>query len=346
MPTVLLLPFGLQISEMSVCHLSLWKAGEGILQTKAAFERQVFKREVVRWVIELDYLYDLEADQYSFVRLPKLLLQHERYQRISLEAKLLYSLLLDRVSLSLRNGWKDAQNRIYIIYPIAEIMAEMKCGKNKAVQLMDELDEKAGLIVRKRQGLGRPNLIYVKSFFRTVDNYGERNFLKFEKQTSGGSKTRLQEVSKSNPNKTNNSKTDLNKTDPSFLPGSEAKGNDEYQRYEEYFRRKLEIAVLIHDSPADTDTLMGILDLLAETCSSRRKIIRIAGDDKPIDVVKSRLMKLSFLHIKFVLNCLRENTTNVRDMKQYLLTTLFNAPVTMDPYYQARVNHDFYGKYN
>lgn len=289
-----------------------------------------------------DYLYDVDEAQYSFVRVPKLLLQHESYQRISSEAKLLYSLLLDRVSLSHKNGWKDKQNRIYIIYPIAEIMEEMNCGKNKAVQLLDELEQKAGLIVRKRQGLGKPNLIYVKSFFRTVDNFGERHFLKFENQTSGGLKIKPQEVSESNPTNTDNKKTDMNQTDLSFLPGRESKRSDAYAQYEAYFREELEIPILIQGSPRDKETLEGILDLLAETCSSKKKTIRIAGDDKPIEIVKSRLMKLNSLHIQYVLGCLQENTTYVRDMKQYLLTTLFNAPVTIDSYYQARVNYDMH----
>ena len=178
----------------------------------------------------LDYLYDLEAEQYSFVRVPKILLQHEIYQRITPEAKLLYSLLLDRVGISLRNGWKDKQGRIYIIYPIAEIMEEMNCGKNKAVQLLDELENKVGLIERKRQGLGKPNLIYVRSFFRTVDNSGERHFLKFENKTSGNPKTKPTEVSESNSNNTDSNKTYKNHTDLSFLPGSEAKGIDDYER--------------------------------------------------------------------------------------------------------------------
>ena len=290
-----------------------------------------------------DYLYDVDEAQYSFVRVPKLLLQHEAYQRISSEAKLLYSLLLDRVGLSHKNGWRDKQNRIYIIYPIAEIMEEMNCGKNKAVQLLDELEQKAGLIERKRQGLGKPNLIYVKSFFRTVDNFGERHFLKFENQTSGGLNIKPQEVSESNPTNTDNKKTDMNQTDLSFLPGRESKRNDAYAQYEAYFREELEIPILIQGNPREKETLEGILDLLAETCSSKRKTIRIAGDDKPIEIVKNRLMKLNSLHIQYVLDCLKENTTYVRDMKQYLLTTLFNAPVTIDSYYQARVNHDMYG---
>ena len=290
-----------------------------------------------------DYLYDVDEAQYSFVRVPKLLLQHEAYQRISSEAKLLYSLLLDRVGLSHKNGWRDKQNRIYIIYPIAEVMEEMNCGKNKAVQLLDELEQKAGLIERKRQGLGKPNLIYVKSFFRTVDNFGERHFLKFENQTSGGLNIKPQEVSESNPTNTDNKKTDINQTDLSFLPGRESKRNDAYAQYEAYFREELEIPILIQGNRSEKETLEGILDLLAETCSSKRKTIRIAGDDKPIEIVKNRLMKLNSLHIQYVLDCLKENTTYVRDMKQYLLTTLFNAPVTIDSYYQARVNHDMYG---
>ena len=290
-----------------------------------------------------DYLYDVDEAQYSFVRVPKLLLQHEAYQRISSEAKLLYSLLLDRVGLSHKNGWRDKQNRIYIIYPIAEVMEEMNCGKNKAVQLLDELEQKAGLIERKRQGLGKPNLIYVKSFFRTVDNFGERHFLKFENQTSGGLNIKPQEVSESNPTNTDNKKTDMNQTDLSFLPGRESKRNDAYAQYEAYFREELEIPILIQGNPREKETLEGILDLLAETCSSKRKTIRIAGDDKPIEIVKNRLMKLNSLHIQYVLDCLKENTTYVRDMKQYLLTTLFNAPVTINSYYQARVNHDMYG---
>lgn len=289
-----------------------------------------------------DYLYDVDEAQYSFVRVPKLLLQHEAYQRISSEAKLLYSLLLDRVGLSHKNGWRDKQNRIYIIYPIAEVMEEMNCGKNKAVQLLDELEQKAGLIERKRQGLGKPNLIYVKSFFRTVDNFGERHFLKFENQTSGGLNIKPQEVSESNPTNTDNKKTDINQTDLSFLPGRESKRSDAYAQYEAYFREELEIPILIQGNRSEKETLEGILDLLAETCSSKRKTIRIAGDDKPIEIVKGRLMKLNSLHIQYVLDCLKENTTYVRDMKQYLLTTLFNAPVTIDSYYQARVNYDMH----
>ena len=290
-----------------------------------------------------DYIYSIEPERFSFIRVPKILLQNEAYSGISAEAKLLYSLLFDRTELSNKNGWLDDQNRVYIIFTIAEIKECMNCGNKKAIQLLDELENKAGLIERKRQGLGKPNLIYVKSFFRTVDKYGERHFLKCQNDTSGSMKMTPQEVSESHPTNTDNKKTDMNHTDLSFLPGRESKRSDDYEQYESYFRSELEIPILILNSPTERETLEGIVDLLAETCSSKRKTIRIAGDDKPKEVVKSRLMKLNSMHIQFVLDCLKENTTYVRDMKQYLLTTLFNAPVTIDPYYQARVNYDQYG---
>lgn len=109
---------------------------------------------------------------------------------------------------------------------------------------------------------------------------------------------------------------------------------------EEYFSRSLEIDLLLRLYPDDEDTIYQIVNLLVDTCDSKRKLIRIAGDDKPAEVVCSRLKKLNADHIRFVLNCLAENTSPIRNMKQYLLAALFNAPTTMQLYYQNKVNHD------
>ncbi len=114
----------------------------------------------------------------------------------------------------------------------------------------------------------------------------------------------------------------------------------ERAQYESYFRESLYFDLLLQDHRFEEETLEGILDLLVDTCCSKRKTIRIAGDDKPTEVVKSRLMKLTKDHIDYVLICLQKNTTEVRNMKQYLLATLFNAPTTISPYYQAWVNND------
>ena len=243
------------------------------------------------------------------------------------------------MSLSARNQWFDAAGRIYIIFTIDEIKKALGCADKKAVKLLDELEKKYGLIERKRQGLGKPNLIYVKNF---VSEPVERQFLNCQKHNSGMVESTIQELSKAQGNKTDNNKTDSSETDP-FLSsdffGKEPDEMDEYTDYYEFFSQEFEIEILYKKFPEDIETLEGILDLVVDTVCSKRKFIRIASDDKPIEIVRSRFMKLDSRHIEYILDCLRENTTDIRNMKQYLLAALYNAPTTMDSYYKSWANH-------
>ena len=109
---------------------------------------------------------------------------------------------------------------------------------------------------------------------------------------------------------------------------------------EEYFSRSLEMDLLLRLYPDDEDTLYQIVNLLVDTCATNRKTLRIAGDDKPAEVVRSRFMKLNADHIRFVLKCLAENSSPIRNMKQYLLASLYNAPTTMQLSYQNQTNPD------
>ena len=109
---------------------------------------------------------------------------------------------------------------------------------------------------------------------------------------------------------------------------------------EEYFSHSLEIDLLLRLYPDDEDTLYQIVNLLVDTCATNRKLLHIAGDDKPAEVVRSRFMKLNADHIRFVLKCLAENSSPIRNMKQYLLASLYNAPTTMQLFYQNQTNHD------
>ena len=280
-----------------------------------------------------------QADLFSFYRLPKILFADPRFRGISAEAKILYGLLLDRMSLSVKNGWLDSTGRVYIIFTVEEIMESLACGNKKAVGLLRELEEKAGLIERRRQGLGRPNLIYVKNFTEVSDSH----FQKCQNDTSSGVISTRQEVSKGHGNKTNQNKTEMSETDPFFSgedAGMESEGKDGRALYQNYFAQKLGLSSLIAANPEDEDMLREMQELLVDTVCSRRKLIRIAGDDKPAEVVKSQLMKLDSDHIRFVLGCLKENTTQVRNMRQYLLAALYNAPMTMHSSYAARVQHD------
>ena len=290
-----------------------------------------------------DYFYGPEGEQFSFIRVPKIFFENEAYRSMSAEAKILYGFLLDRVSVSLKNGWKDDQNRIFIICTIEEIMEKIGCGNKKAIQLLSELEDKIGLIERKRQGLGKPNLIYVKNFIRTVDNSGQRHFLKCQNDTSGSVRTTSLEMSESHGSNTNLSNTDMSNTENLIYPGTDSDGMAERRSYEDYFRRSIEYDMLLQTNPYERGTLEGILDLLVDTCCSHKAYIRIAGDNKSGEVVRSRFMKLDSSHIQYVLSCLKENTTDVRNIRQYLLAALYNAPTTISAYYQAKVNYDFYG---
>ena len=118
-----------------------------------------------------DYFYGQQADLFSFYRVPKILFTDDRFWNVSTDAKLLYGILLDRMNLSAKNGWLDEQGRVYIIFTIEEIQAAFNCGDKKATKLLSELESKCGLIERKRQGLGKPNLIYVKNFVSGSDGF-------------------------------------------------------------------------------------------------------------------------------------------------------------------------------
>ena len=131
----------------------------------------------------------------------------------------------------------------------------------------------------------------------------------------------------------------MSETDPFY--SEEADGMSKRTQLEEYFSQSLEVDLLLRLCPDDEDTIYQIVDLLVDTCATNRMLLRIAGDDKPAEVVRSRFMKLNADHIRFVLKCLAENSSPIRNMKQYLLASLYNAPTTMQLSYQNQTNHDF-----
>jgi len=203
--------------------------------------------------LRFDYYYGVEAEQFSFYRVPRLLIKDERFRGLSSDAKLLYGLMLDRMSLSMKNGWLDDENRAYIIYTIDNIREDLGCSKEKAVKVLAELDagKGIGLVEKIRRGLGKPDIIYVKNFViqdegrkepfnadvstevgktdfkrsekptsRSQENrlqeVGKTDFSRSEKLTSRGRENQLQEVGESDPNYTDYNQTEKNYTDMSY----------------------------------------------------------------------------------------------------------------------------------
>ena len=271
----------------------------------------------------LDYFYGQSGELFSYFRIPKALFQDHRFRQLSTDARTLYGILLDRMSLSVKNGWLDEQGRVYIIYTVREVQESLCCAEHKAVKLFRELED-FDLIERKRRGLGRPRLIYVKDFSSGLPKAQVQNC---PNSNSGAAESAILEQPKPQANKTDKNKTEWNDPDPIYSGGIR-------EQLEDYFYQALEVELLLRLCPDDEDTIYQIVDLLVDTCSTKRKMLRIDGDDKPTEVVRSRLKKLNADHIKFVLDSLAENTAPVRNMKQYLLATLYNAPTTMNLYYE------------
>ena len=212
--------------------------------------------------MEYPYFKGLEADRYSFYRVPKALVKADLFQKMSGDAKLLYAVLLDRMSLSIKNGWQDKHGNAYIICTIEEVMDSIHCARQKAVKLLDELEQEFRLIERRRQGLGKPNLLYVKDLYAGLS---QSNYWKYENHTSGGLKNELPGVLKSNGSNTEKiNKTDNNETD--LIYPAELQEEEQYRRY---FKEALELEILEQGYPADKAVLYEILELLVETVTSK-----------------------------------------------------------------------------
>lgn len=392
-----------------------------------------------------DYYYGKEAEQFSFYRIPRMLIKDPHFATLSNDAKMLYGLMLDRMSLSVRNGWQDDDDRTYIIYTIDTIMEDLNCSKGTAVKILSELDVKKGigLIEKVRPGLGKPDIIYVKNFVGITivndinedecdnddiemdefddkveyendcdyavdeDNYNGKtagkarkftevqkldfkksknrtsrslknelqevqksNFKKSKNQTSGSSKNGLQEVQNLDPNYNNNNYTDFSNTEynqtnkiytetenissnPIYPNEAQKKKRamdkmDEIARTTEYVKDIIYYDDLCEEAIErgrryDIDTYDELIDVMVSAMTSKQPYLNIGGEDVPIQQVKSRFEKYNYNLICYVRDCLANNTTKVKNIRKYMLATLFNAPRTINTYYRAEVMHDFYG---
>ena len=275
-----------------------------------------------------DYFSAGAAEQFQFFRIPKALIHNEEFRSVSIDAKLLYGLLLDRMSLSERNGWRDALGRVYIFYTQKAISADLGCCQETVRKLMTEL-EQAGLIERRKLGQGKPCRIYVKQFSTGDENAADKSA---EIPASAPRKNRGQEHGNTAPNHTEYNQTELSYTDPSS--GA---------RTEEEIREDLEYSVLLDYARGHTDMIDAVVSVIAEAERSSAKTLRVGGAELPRERVVAALRELDFTHVEYVLDCLEESRPNIRNIRSYLLTALYNAPGTIDAYYAAKVAHDMAG---
>lgn len=308
--------------------------------------------------IKLSYFYGKEAEQYSFYKIPKLLFTDDYFKKISVEAKVLYGLMLDRMSLSVKNQWMDEEGHAYIYYSLEDIMDALGCSNKKAISIMKELDIDAGigLIEKKRQGQGKPTMIYLKQFMiqdvQKCRNYTSEektdvsevknlHILKCKNDMSRNEESSCLEVKNIHTNKNNINNTELSNTESNLILSGDDRMRYEMDAYAELIRENIELDILRERYPYEQDLLDGIFDLILETVLCKNDTIIVASNRYPAELVRSKFLKLNSSHIEYAIDCFKGNTTKIRNIKKYLLTTLFNAPSTISGYYQAEVNHDY-----
>lgn len=353
--------------------------------------------------LEFDYYYGIEAEQFSFYRVPRLLIKDERFKGLSSDAKLLYGLMLDRMAMSMKNGWLDDENRAYIIYAVENMAEDLGCSKPTCTKVIKELDSDngIGLIEKKRRGLGKTDIIYVKNFASLPDRKAEKeaanadvstevknfNFKKQKNLTSGSKETELQEIKDFDfkkekdlisgdkkielqevknfaPNYNNTNYTDQNYTDRSYInlinqseeteDNPTGQGSDkeidvidttnETGAYMTLIRDNLEYEHhMKYDSRNDKEMFEEIYETVCDIVCVKRNTIRINGEEYPYELVKCRFLKLNSSHVSYVMDRMRDTTTKITNIRSYLITALYNAPSTMNHYYQQEVQHDMYG---
>lgn len=305
--------------------------------------------------ITFDYFNGQESEMLAFYRIPKLLFTDAYFSGLDALAKTLYGLMLDRMSLSIKNKWFDELQRAYIYFAQHEAAKMLGCGEDKIRCLYKNL-EKYGLIERQKQGQGKPTKIYLKNFAtvgnevqttkysgsETKKDNSDHGNIGFKTAENSGSRTRDNlglDHGKSAPNYNNINNTErVRRTD--HISSMAQDMNDEYNAYAEIVRENLDIGSMRERYPQDVDIIEGIYDLVLETVICRKPTVWISKNEYPTNLVKSKFLKLNHMHLEYVMECMKDNTTKIRNIKNYLLSALFNAPTTMGSYYQSEVSHD------
>lgn len=257
----------------------------------------------------------------AFLKIPKALFTDKRYNSLSSDCKMMYALILDRVSLSKKNGWIDSDGRVFIYFTVEEFSDVLGICRDKTIKILGKLSE-AGLIERKRRGLGKPSVIYAKDVdFFDVKKSGD--------QTSGSLKSKLQQVADFDGNNTDINNKDINNNN--IISSSGLGVWSEVQEQIDY-----DFLCEIHGkTPIDE-----IVNLICDTLVCASPQIKLNGGKVPRSVVVARMRSLNCEHITYVLNVMAENNQKIRNVRVYMLSLLYNAPATMDSYYQMRVNSD------
>lgn len=314
-------------------------------------------------VERFDELYNINTmttQKGSFFRLQKILFEDKELKELSLGAKVLYAFMCDRIGLSVKNGWTDERGCIFIIYPVAEVCEKLGCKKDKARKILSELEHLGGtgLIRRKKQGLGRPDKIFVVEIKEEVVeeddiescNEAEKSsscryrFPEGENAVFREQKNSFTESGKTATINTNINKTELNKTNLINQDTNQGmtEGTEDYNTHKNAVRKKLEYGYLMQECASDEQAhVNAMVEIITqvEFCPSEGGYI-INRTRCPSHIVREQLAKVTRDHVEYVLENLRKSAPKITNIRNYLLSSLFNSVDMMDSHYSLQVRHE------
>ena len=306
-----------------------------------------------------DYYYGVESDSFNFIQVPRFLFTNPDFRNLKSDSKILYSLMLDRMSLSRKNKWFDEENRVFIIYTLDDMMESIGCGHTKCVDLLKELSM-YGLIERKKRGLGKPDIIYVKDFLHALDDEsrvdGKQDFRKTELRTSEGTKdfrkTEAQTSEKRNSglpedespdfwetetSNTDKNYSDLNQTDRSQvlkpLQNQKNKLSDDDETranvnpIEELVKANIGYERLTTDHPANIKLFDYIVRVMCDMLTELGPRVLIAKNHyEDVSLVRKKIGSLTYEDIIALFDQLPDiSEQNISDPNSFMRTCLFNA---------------------
>jgi hypothetical protein len=308
---------------------------------------------------KFDFFYSNEHEQYLFLQLPVMLIKHELFKHISSEAKILYSLLLNRTSLSKKNEWKDELGRVYIIYPNGEIMDDLNCSEKKAIKSMRELTT-IGLVKTTRQGLNRPNLIYVMNFATELkyqpkhkkepENTEDKRNCK--KDSFGAVQNAVQEQDNIQPSNMDNNnidfsiKNDIKSTSSHAEDDSQKKDNDDdllpnHDEIKKQIQENIEYDIYLRNNKKDEIELMDeLINCMVDVICTKGDTVKINGEDKSRNLVISQYMNLTSMDIDHVIHRYKAQSHKIKYLHSYLKTMLYTARQEVNHFYTNQVKSD------
>ena len=299
--------------------------------------------------MNLAYLTVNSAKSYNFYMIPKELIDSPVFDNIDYGSKLLYALMLNRASLSANNSdFIDVNGKVYIIYTVEQVMESMRCSKPTAIKMLKQLDD-IGLILKKRQGQGKPSLLYVMDFSTAnsklpIEN-NDINFKKSKMLTSQSQKNKPSEVKNIDPSHTNQNQTDSSYTKSIDSAESENQlsenesvaSSDFYDSANKAINPIVNLNILDNLNPKYSDRqpeLSEIREIFADIQFAARINVRVGKQDIRTYVVKEAFSRLTSRHIEYVLDSLakkNKSSDKIKNTKAYLLTALFNAASAVLP---------------